>query len=153
MRLVASNRRAKHDYQILDKFEAGIALMGHEVKSIKSRGCSIDEAFARLEAGELFLYNMHVSDFAPSSFVKTDPNRVRKLLLRKQQIKKLIGATTQKGLTLIPLRLYVNQRNWIKIEIALARGRKTYDKRRKIKKEIQEKEAKKAMKRNYKKFL
>jgi SsrA-binding protein len=153
MKLIATKRRAKHDYQILNKFEAGIALKGSEVKAIKSRGCSIDESFARVEKEEVFLYNMHVPEFAASSIFKVDPNRPRKLLLHRQQIKKLIGATTQKSLTLIPLRIYVNQRNWIKIEVALARGRKTYDKRHKIKKEIQEKEAKRAIKDNYKKFL
>jgi len=151
MKMIAQNRKAKHDYQILEVYETGIALRGMEVKSLRSKGCSIEESFARVEGSEVFLYNMHIPDFEKASYFKSDPKRIRKLLLHKKEIKKLIGATTQRGLALIPLRIFFNERGWAKMEIALAKGRKLYEKRKKIKDQIAEDEAKRAMRKFYRK--
>ena len=146
MRIVATNRKAKHDYQILETYQAGIELKGMEVKSLRNKGCSLDDSFARIEGGEAFLYNMHIPEFDKTSYFKVDPKRTRKLLLHKREIKKLLGLTTQKGLTLIPLKVFFNERGLIKIEFALAKGRKVYDKRRKIKEEIEKKETQRVLK-------
>ena len=147
MKLIATNRKAKHDFEILETFEAGIALKGSEVKSLRSGHCSIKESFARVEKEEVYLYNMNIPEFSKSSFFKADPLRVRKLLLHKRQIKKLLGVTSQKGYTLIPLKIYFTDKGLVKIELALAKGKKLYDKRRKIKEKITEKEMQKYLKR------
>lgn len=147
MRIIATNRKARHNYDIQETYEAGIELKGDEVKSLRHRGCSIDGSFARIERGEVFLYDMHIPEFEKSSYFKSDPKRIRKLLLKKKEIKRLIGAISQKGLTIIPLRVYFNDRGWAKVEIALAKGRRLYDKRRKIKEEVAQKEAKRELKR------
>ena len=146
MKVVSTNRKARHEYNILETFEAGIELKGMEVKSLRNKGCSLEGSFARIEAGQMFLYNMNISEFSKSSYFKVDPKRVRRLLLHKKEIKKLIGTTTQKGLTLIPLRVFFNDRGWAKIEIALVRGKKLYDKRMKLKEEITKRETDRAMK-------
>lgn len=146
MKLIASNKKAKRDYEIFETYQAGIELKGVEIKSLRVRGCSLDESFARVEHGEVFLYNMHIPEFMQAYF-KVDPRRTRKLLLNKKEIKKLIGSTTQKGCTLVPLKIYINERGFAKIDIALARGRKLYDKRKKIKDEIARKESDRALKR------
>lgn len=137
MKIVATNRKARHDYDILETYEAGIELKGDEVKSLRVSGCSIEGSFARIEQGEVFLYNMHIPEFSKSSYFKSDPKRIRKLLLKKKEIKRLIGSTTQKGYTLIPLKVYFNDRGWAKVELALAKGRLKYDKRRKLKEEME----------------
>ncbi len=152
MKVVARNRKAKHDYNILETYEAGIELKGTEVKSLRTKGCSIDDAFGRVEGGEVFLYNMHIPEFEKSSFFKVDTRRVRKLLLKRRQIKRLLGATTQKGLTLIPLKVYFTDKGWAKVEIALAKGRHVYDKRRKIKEEIEKREAERAVRKYRKRY-
>lgn len=151
MKAVATNRRAKHNYQVLEVFEAGIALRGNEVKSLRTKGCSLDDSFGRIEREELFLHNMHIPEFEKSSFFKTEPRRIRKLLIHKKEIKKLIGLTAQKGFTLIPLKVYFNDRGMAKIEIALAKGKQIFDKRRKVKEEIVKRETERAMKRFYRK--
>jgi len=152
MKIVATNRKAKRDYQVLEKYEAGIELKGTEVKSLRTRGCSLDDAFARVERGEIFIYNMHIPEFEKSSYFKVNTRRVRKLLLKKREIKRLLGATAQKGLTLIPLKVFFNDRGWAKVEIALAKGRHVYDKRRKIKEDIEKREAERAMKKYRKRY-
>ena len=146
MKVVATNSKAKRDYQVIEVYEAGIELKGNEVKSLRTRSCSLMDSFARIEGGELFLYNMHIPEFEKSSYFKTEPKRTRKLLVHKQEIKKLIGLTTQKGFTLIPLRVYFSGRGMAKIEMALAKGRHTYDKRKKLRDEVVEKETRRAMK-------
>lgn len=147
MKIVVTNRKARRDYQILETLEAGVELKGNEVKSLRAKGCSIDDSFARVEAGEVFIHNMHISEFEKSFYFRPVPKRMRRLLLHKKEIKRLIGATTQAGLTLIPLKVYFNNRGIAKIEIALAKGRRIYDKRRKLKEELMKREAQAALKR------
>lgn len=146
VKLISTNKKAKRDYKIFETYEAGISLKGMEVKSLRTRGCSVDESFVRVEGGEVFIYNMHIPEFEKSSYFKVNPKRVRKLLLGKQEIKKLIGSVAQKGLTIIPIKLFFNQRGWAKVEIGLAKGIKTYDKRKKLKAEITKKETERALK-------
>lgn len=146
MKVIAANRRARHNYKVIDSFEAGIELRGSEVKSLRSKGCSLAESFVRVEHMEAFIYNMHISEFEKSSYFSCDPKRVRKLLLRKQELKKLFGLVAQKGLTLIPLKVYFNDRGLVKVEVALARGVSRYDKRKKIKEEITNKEIQRSLK-------
>jgi len=146
-KVVATNRKARHDYQILETYEVGIELKGNEVKSLRTRGCALDDSFARIEREELFLYNTHIPEFEKSSFFKPAPKRIRKLLLHKKEIRKLVGLTTQKGLTLIPLKVYFNERGLAKVEIALARGKHTFDKRKKLREGIIQKETQRALKR------
>ncbi|MBP7089092.1 MAG: SsrA-binding protein SmpB [Candidatus Omnitrophica bacterium] len=150
MKIVATNRKARRDYQIVETFEVGVELKGNEVKSLRMQNCSLDESFARIEQEELFLYHMHIPEFEKSSFFKTDPRRKRKLLVHKKEIKKLLGLTAQRGFTLIPLKIYFNDRGFAKIELALAKGKQTFDKRKKIKEEIVQRESQRALKRFYK---
>jgi len=144
---VATNRKARHDYQIIETYEAGIELKGNEVKSLRTKGCTLNDSFARIERGELFLYNAHIPEFEKSSFFRPEPKRTRKLLVHKKEIKKLVGLTTQRGLTLIPTKVYFNERGRVKVEIALARGKHTFDKRKKLKDDIAERETQRALKR------
>jgi len=146
---VATNRKARHDYQIVETYEAGIELKGNEVKSLRTKGCTLNDSFARIERGELFLYNAHIPEFEKSSFFKPEPKRTRKLLVHKKEIKKLVGFTTQRGLTLIPTKVYFNERGRVKVEIALARGKHTFDKRKKLKDDIVERETRRVLKRFY----
>ncbi len=144
---VATNRKARRDYDILDTFEAGIELKGMEVKSLRTRGCSIDESFARIENEEIFLHNAHIPEFPQASYFQPDPRRKRKLLMHKKEIRKLIGTITQKGLALIPLKIYFTDKGYVKVEMALGKGRRTIDKRRKIREELAKKEAERAVRR------
>ncbi len=122
------NRRARHEFHILESLEAGIALTGTEIKSIRAGGVSLNQAYARLREGEMWLLGMHVPAYKQGSFSNVDPDRPRKLLLHKEQIARLGGKASEKGLTLVPLRLYFT-RGKAKIEIGLARGKKLWDKR------------------------
>lgn len=146
MKIVATNRKAKQDYQIMEAYEAGIALAGNEVKSLRTMSCSLNDSFVRVERGEAFLYNMHIPEFEKSSYFKPDPKRIRKLLLHKKEIKRLVGFSAQKGLTIVPLKVYFNDRGMAKVEIALAKGRHVYDKRKKIKEEIVKREIQRTLK-------
>jgi len=147
LKIVSTNRKAKHRYQILEIYEAGIELKGMEAKSLRSKGCSIDESFVRIEKNEAFIYNMHIPEFEKASYFKVDPKRTRKLLLHKNQIKRLAGLVSQKGFTIIPLKVYFNQKGLVKVEIAVCKGIKSYDKRKKFKEEIMQREAQRALKR------
>lgn len=133
------NRRARHEYHILESLEAGIALTGTEIKSIRQGGVSLNEAYARLREGELWLLGMHVPPYKEGSFSNVDPSRPRKLLLHREQIERLGGRAAEKGLTLVPLRLYFT-RGKVKIEIGLAKGKKIWDKRESITKREVERE-------------
>ncbi|MFH1504013.1 MAG: SsrA-binding protein SmpB [Candidatus Omnitrophota bacterium] len=146
MKIVAANKKAGRNYHIMEAFEAGIELRGNEVKSLRAKSCSLDDSFARVEREELFLYNMHIPEFEKSSFFKTEPKRIRKLLVHKKEIKKLIGFTTQKGLTIIPLKIYFNDKGLAKVEVALAKGKHTFDKRKKLKEKAVQKETQRALK-------
>ena len=145
MKLIANNRKAFHDYFIEDTYEAGIALAGTEVKSLRSGKCSIKEAFVRIEDGEVFVYGMHVSPYEKGNIFNKDPLRVKKLLLHKYEINKLLGKIKEKGYTLVPLQVYFKDGK-VKVEIGLARGKKLYDKREAIAKKDQRREAEKEFK-------
>lgn len=145
MKLVANNKKAYHDYFIEEKFEAGLVLHGTEVKSLRMGKCSIKEAFIRIENSEVFIYGMHISPYEKGNIFNKDPLRVRKLLLHKQQIRKLIGSSAEKGYTIVPLQVYFKEGR-AKIEIGLAKGKKLYDKRQDIAKKDQKREAEKEMK-------
>ena len=139
-KLIANNKKAYHDYFILDKYETGIALAGTEVKSLRMGKCSIKESFIRIEDGEVFIYGMHISPYEKGNIFNKDPLRVRKLLLHRAEINKLIGKTKEKGMTLVPLRIYLKG-SLVKVEIGLAKGKKLYDKRQDIAKKDQQREA------------
>jgi SsrA-binding protein len=132
-RVVVSNRRALHEYFILESFEAGIALKGTEVKSLRAGQANLQDGFAMIKNGEVWLLGMHISPFEKGNINNHDPRRARKLLLRKSEIRKLLTMTTKKGLTLVPLKVYFKN-NKAKIEIGVAKGKKSYDKRETIKK-------------------
>ncbi len=145
MKLVANNKKAYHDYFIEEKYEAGLVLHGTEVKSLRMGKCSIKEAFIRIENGEVYVYGMHISPYEKGNIFNKDPLRVKKLLLHKQQIRKLIGSSAEKGYTLVPLQVYFKDGR-AKIEIGLAKGKKIYDKRQDIAKKDQRREAEKELK-------
>ena len=144
-KLVANNKKAYHDYFIEEKYEAGLVLHGTEVKSLRMGKCSIKEAFIRLENGEAFIYGMHISPYEKGNIFNKDPLRVKKLLLHKQQIRKLIGNSSEKGYTIVPLQVYFSVGR-AKLEIGLARGKKLYDKRQDIARKDQKREAEKELK-------
>lgn len=130
---IASNRKAFHDYTIVDQNEAGVALTGTEVKSLRANGCSLVDGFVRVRGGEAWLVNVHIPPYEQGTFFSQhEPRRDRKLLLHRQELSRLSGKLQEKGLTLLPLRIYF-QRNRVKVEIGLARGKKLYDKREAIK--------------------
>ena len=132
-KIIVTNRKAYRDYEVLESIESGIELKGSEVKSLRAAKINLDDSFARAEKEELFLYNAHISPYTQASYLNVDPDRPRKLLLHKNQIQRIIGKLTQKGLTLVPLKLYFNDRGFVKIELALGKGKKLYDKRVSIK--------------------
>ena len=144
-KLVANNKKAYHDYFIEEKYEAGLVLHGTEVKSLRMGKCSVKESFIRIEGGEVFIYGMHVSPYEKGNIFNKDPLRVRKLLLHRQQIRKLIGSIAEKGYTIVPLTVYFKDGR-AKMEIGLAKGKKLYDKRQDIAKKDQRREAEKEMK-------
>lgn len=144
-KLIANNKKAYHDYFIDETYEAGIALHGTEVKSMRMGKCSIKEAFIRIENGEVFVYGMHVSPYEKGNIFNKDPLRVKKLLMHKYEINKLTGKIKEKGYTLVPLQVYFKEGR-AKVEIGLARGKKLYDKRETIAKKDQKREAEKEFK-------
>ena len=145
MKLVANNKKAYHDYFIDEKYEAGIALHGTEVKSLRLGKCSVKEAFVRIENGETWIYGMNVSPYEKGNIFNKDPLRVRKLLLHKAEINKLAGKMAEKGFTLVPLQVYFKNGK-VKVEIGLARGKKLYDKRH----DIAKKDARRETEREFK---
>ena len=139
-RMIANNKKAYHDYFIEDKYEAGISLAGTEVKSLRMGKCSIKESFIRIENGEVFIYGMHISPYEKGNIFNKDPLRVKKLMLHKAEINKLIGKTKEKGMAIVPLKVYFKG-SLVKVEIGLAKGKKLYDKRQDIAKKDQQREA------------
>jgi len=131
---VSTNKKAFRDYFIVDRWECGIALSGSEVKSIRDGGLNFKDSFARVEKDEIFLYNLHINPYLQASYLNEDSDRKRKLLLNKSEIKRILGRMTQKGLTLVPTKIYFNARNFVKVEIGLVKGKKFFDKRETIKK-------------------
>ena len=144
-KLIANNKKARYDYFIEESIEAGIALVGTEVKSLRMGKCSVKESFVRIEKGEVFIYNMHISPYEKGNIFNTDPLRVRKLLLHRYQIRKLEGQMAQKGYTIVPLEVYLKD-GLVKVVIGLAKGKKLYDKRQDIAKKDQRREAEKQFK-------
>ncbi len=142
---VAVNRRALHDYEIIERIEAGISLTGSEIKSVRQGKVSLQEAYARPERGEIFLQSAHIAEYAAASYNGHDPRRSRRLLLHKAQIEELAREVNAGGLTLIPLKLYLNKRGLAKVELALARGRRQYDKRQVIAKRDADREMERAL--------
>ena len=132
MKIIVRNRKARHEYTIVETVEAGIALVGTEVKSLREGQANLTDDYADLDRGEVILRGFHISRYSHTSQVDLNPRRDRKLLLRKSEIRRLIGKVREKGLTLVPLKLYFNARGIAKVELALAKGKKTYDKRRTI---------------------
>lgn len=139
-KLIANNKKAYHDYFILEKYEAGIVLHGTEVKSLRMGRCSIKEAFIRVEDGEMFIYGMHISPYEKGNIFNKDPLRVKKLLLHRKEIDKIFGKMKEQGITVVPLQVYFSG-SLAKVEIGLAKGKKLYDKRADIAKKDQRREA------------
>ncbi|MCP9472641.1 MAG: SsrA-binding protein SmpB [Nitrospira sp.] len=132
-RIITTNRKAYHDYFIEEKFEAGIVLTGTEVKSLRDGRANLQDSYAAVKDGEVYLYHCHISPYRHGNIMNHDPTRTRKLLLHHKEIDKLIGKTQQKGLTLVPLRMYFSPRGKVKVELGLAKGKKQYDRRESIK--------------------
>ena len=144
-KIIANNKKAFFDYFIEEKIEAGIELVGTELKSLRMGKCSIKEAFVRIQDGEVYIYGMHISPYEKGNIFNKDPLRARKLLLHRQEIRKLQGQIAQKGYTLVPLNVYLKG-SLMKVEIGLAKGKKLYDKRQDIAKKDQRREAEKQFK-------
>ena len=140
IRLIANNKKAFHDYFIEDTYEAGIALAGTEVKSLRAGKCSIKESFIRVEKGEVYIYGMHISPYEKGNIFNKDPLRPRKLLMHKKEIQKMVGKIAQKGYTIVPVEVYFKG-SLVKVQVALAKGKKLYDKRQDIAKKDQRREA------------
>ncbi len=145
IKLIANNKKAYHDYFIEDTYEAGIALAGTEVKSLRMGKCSIKEAYVQINHGEVFVNGMHISPYEKGNIFNKDPLRVRKLLLHRSEIRKLESKLKEKGLTLVPLQVYFKN-SLVKVEVGLARGKKLYDKRQDIAKKDQRREAEREFK-------
>ena len=143
-KVVATNRKVRHDYEILETWEAGIVLKGPEVKSLRNGKVGFHDAFARVSGAEVWLHNLHISPYAHANRFNEDPLRVRKLLLGRGEIRRLVGKVEEKGLTLVPLDLHF-RRGFAKVTIGLARGRKLYDKREKLKQRAQERDQRRAV--------
>ena len=147
---VANNKKARHDYFIEETYEAGIVLTGTEIKSVRAGKVSIKESYAKIDSrGELFLYGMNISPYEQGNRFNVDPVRPRKLLLHKKEIMKFLGAITRDGLTLVPLSMYINEDGRAKVELALARGKKNYDKRETIAKKDAARKIDRAMKQRF----
>ncbi len=145
IKLIANNKKAYHDYFIDEKFEAGITLVGTEVKSLRQGKCSLKEAFVRIEGSEMMIRQMHISPYEKGNIFNKDPLRVRKLLLHRQEINRLAGKVAEKGYTIVPLQVYLKG-SLVKVEIGLARGKKLYDKREDMAKKTLKREAEKEFK-------
>lgn len=145
-RVIVRNRKARHEYEILDTYEAGLVLKGSEVKSLREGDASFADSFARVDDGEVWLYNLHIAPYGKSSHDAPDPKRPRKLLLRDRQIRELAGDTRETGLTLVPLDIHF-RRGYAKVELALGRGKKEHDKRETLKRRAMERDAERAIER------
>jgi SsrA-binding protein len=143
MKIVCTNRKARRDYEILETMEAGVVLQGTEVKSLRGGGAHLKDSYAAIEGEELFLYNAHIAPYEQGNRFNHEPLRTRKLLMHAREIHRLLGKIQEKGLTLIPLKLYFNDAGKVKVELGLAKGRRAYDKRR----EIADRDAKREMSR------
>jgi len=145
-KIVATNRKAYRDYTVLETLECGIELRGSEVKSIRQSRVNLDDSFARPENNEIILYNTHISPYEQASYLNVEPARPRRLLLHKNQIRKLIGQVAQKGFTLVPLKVYFSERGFVKLELALCKGKKLYDQRETLRRREADLEMRRAIK-------
>lgn len=143
---ILTNRKAYRDYEVLESLECGIELKGSEVKSLRAGKINLNDSFARIDKLEAFLYNAHISHYTEASYLNVDTDRMRRLLLHKGQIERIAGKLAQKGLTLIPLKVYFNDRGFVKLEIGLCKGKKLYDKRESIKRRETDLEMRRAVK-------
>jgi SsrA-binding protein len=143
-KIIAQNRKARHDYSVLDVYEAGVMLTGTEVKSLRQGRASLVDGFATIDDGEIFLRNVHIPEYEQGSWTNHEPRRVRKLLLHKDEIQRLIGKTKESGLTLVPLSLYFTEGK-VKVELALARGKRSYDKRQDLARRDADREVQRAL--------
>jgi len=142
---IAENRKAFHDYHIIETFEAGVALLGTEVKSIREGNVNLRDSYARVDGGEVWIYNVHIKPYSHRGYADHEPTRKRKLLLHRQEIKKLIGKTTERGMTIVPVRMYLKNGR-VKVAISLAKGKKAHDKRETIKRRETDRETRAAIK-------
>jgi SsrA-binding protein len=142
---IAENRKAFHDYHLLETFEAGVALLGTEVKAIREGRVNLRDSFARVDKGEVFLYNVNISPYSHRGYADHEPLRARKLLLHRDEIRKLVGKTVEKGMTLVPVRMYFKNGR-VKVAVALAKGKKDYDKRETVKRREADRESRAAVK-------
>ncbi len=140
------NKKARFEYEILETFEAGIVLQGTEVKSVRERRVNFQDAYCYFKRGELWCKGIHISEYSHGGRWNHDPARDRKLLMKKRELRRLREKVQEKGMTLVPLRLYINRRGWVKVELALVRGKKKYDKRETIRRREQEIEARRTLK-------
>lgn len=147
--LIAQNRKARHDFSVEETFEAGLVLQGTEIKAIRERRVNLKDSFARVENGEVIVYNMHISHYEQGNRYNHDPVRPRKLLLHKKEIAKLAGATSEAGYSIVPLKLYI-KKGFAKLLIGIAKGKKKYDKREDMKKKAAKREIERAVKEKYK---
>lgn len=148
-KLIAQNKKAYHEYFIEDKYETGIVLTGTEVKSIRAGKVSIKEAYAEIRNGEVWVTQMHIAPYEMGNRYNVDPLRKRKLLMHNREIKKLIGYTTQQGYTLVPTKVYINPRGYVKVELAVGKGKKLYDKRQSIAKRDADRRIQKELRQRY----
>ena len=144
-RIIADNRKARHDFHLIETFEAGLALVGTEVKAIREGRVNLRDSFAKIQGGEVFVHNVHIGAYTSRGYADHEPLRPRKLLLHKQEIRKLIGKTTEKGMTIVPVRMYFKDGR-VKLAISLAKGKKDYDRRETIKRRETERETRTAIK-------
>ena len=144
-KLIADNRKARHDYRLFDTYEAGIVLLGTEVKAIREGRVNLRDSYGRIEQGEVFLYNLHISSYSHRGYADHEPLRRRKLLLQKREIRKLIGKVVERGMTLVPVRMYF-KRGLVKVTVSLAKGKREYDKRETLRRREADREARATLK-------
>lgn len=147
IRIISQNKKAFHDFEISEKYEAGIVLLGTEVKSLREGRANLKDSYAKVKKNEVFLYDLHISPYSHASYENHEPERVRKLLLHRLEIKKLLGKTQERGFSLVPLKMYFKDGK-VKVEIALAKGKKEYDKRESIKRKEENRELDRLRKHN-----
>ena len=145
-KVIAVNRKASHDYELLDRYEAGIELHGTEVRSLRENGCQLVDCFALVRDGEVWLHGLHISPFSHGNINNVDSDRKRKLLLHKREIRELDRKTREKGMAIVPTKIYFKENSLVKVEIALARGKKLYDKRASMAERDSRRELERAMK-------
>jgi len=146
MKIIANNRKARHDYHIEEDYEAGLVLKGTEVKSLRQGNCSLKDGFIQVEKGQAYMHNVHIAPYEAGNRYNVNPTRRRKLLLHKREIARLEGRVREKGYTLVPLQIYFNDRGIVKVKVGVAKGLAKYDKREKIKKREQDREMRRALK-------